>query len=94
MRIDKRQNGKYRSTRVRFCSGDYYESLAAKEANAWSQEMAPIVTETIHKLVSAADRHNIDRDSAVQYFSDLFSVMASVSTFEHFTEGGENNEIQ
>lgn len=29
MRIDKRQNGKYRSTRVRFCSDDYYESLAA-----------------------------------------------------------------
>ena len=73
---------------------DYYESLTAKEADSWAQEMARIVTGTIRELVSAADHHNIDRDSAVQYFSDLFSVMASVSTFEHFTEGGENNEIQ
>ena len=93
MSLDKRQNGKCRTIRVRFCSDDY-ESLAAKEADAWAQEMSRIVTGTIHELVSAADRHNIDRDSAVQYFSDLFSVMASVSTFEHFTEGGENNEIQ
>ena len=60
------------------------KSLDAKEADAWAQEMVRIVTGTIHEVVSAADRHNIDRDSAVQYFSDLFSVMASVSTFQHF----------
>ena len=63
-------------------------------SDAWANEMARIVADTIHELVSAADRHNIDRDSAVQYFSDLFSVMASISTFEHFAEGGETNEIQ
>ena len=42
------------------------KSLSAKEADAWAQEMSRIVTGTIHELVSAADRHNIDRDSAVQ----------------------------
>ena len=52
--------------------------------DVWEEEMTRIVNGTIHELVSAADRHNIDRDSAVQYFSDLFSVMASVCTFEHF----------
>ena len=64
------------------------EGLTPKEADAWAKEMVRIVTGTIHELVSAADRHNIDRDSAVQYFSDLFSVMASVATFEHYEMDG------
>lgn len=29
MRSDKRQTGRYRSARVRFCSDDFYTSLAA-----------------------------------------------------------------
>ena len=66
------------------------EGLTPKEADVWTMEMVSIVTDTIHELVSAADRNNIDRDSAVQYFSDLFSVMASICTFEHFAEGGRN----
>lgn len=65
------------------------EGLTPEEAAAWSGEMARIVTGTIHELVAAADKHNIDRDSAVQYFSDLFSVMVSISTFEHFESGGD-----
>lgn len=65
------------------------EGLTPEEANTWTGEMIRIVSGTVHELVVAADKHNIDRDSAVQYFSDLFSVMASVSTFEHFKEGGE-----
>lgn len=64
------------------------EGLTPKEADAWAKEMVRIVTGTIHELVSAADRHNIDRDSAVQYFSDLFSVMASVATFEYYEMDG------
>lgn len=42
----------------------------------------------IHELIAAADKHNIDRDSAVQYYSDLFSAMASVATFEHYEMDG------
>lgn len=67
------------------------EGLTPKEAAVWSSEMVRIVTGTIHELVAAADKHNIDRDSAVQYFSDLFSVMVSISTFEHFEPGGDPN---
>lgn len=29
MRFNKRTTGRYRSTQVRFCSDDYYESIAA-----------------------------------------------------------------
>ena len=51
--------------------------------------MTRIVGGTIHELIAAADKHNIDRDSAVQYYSDLFSAMASVATFEHYEMDGE-----
>jgi hypothetical protein len=64
------------------------ESLTQKEADVWASEMARIIGGTIHELIVAADKHNIDRDSAVQYYSDLFSAMVSVSTFEHYEMGG------
>lgn len=64
------------------------EGLTLKEANAWASEMSRIVCGTIHELLAAADKHNIDRDSAVEYFSDLFSTMASVTTFEHYEMDG------
>lgn len=60
------------------------EGLTPKEADAWASEMTRIVGGTIHELIAAADKHNIDRDSDVQYYSDLFSAMASVATFEHY----------
>lgn len=64
------------------------EGLTPKEADAWASEMTRIVGGTIHELIAAADKHNIDCDSAVQYYSDLFSAMASVATFEHYEMGG------
>lgn len=64
------------------------EGLTPKEANAWASEMTRIVVGTIYELITAADKHNIDRDSAVQYFSDLFSVMGNVATFEHYEMDG------
>ena len=65
-----------------------------RSTDSWEKEMTRIVYETIHELISVADRHNIGGEAALQYYADLFSVMASISTFEHFTEGGETNEIQ
>lgn len=66
------------------------EGLTHEEANAWASEMARIVGGTINELIRAADTHNIDRDSAIQYFADLFSLMASVTTFEHYEEGEDD----
>ena len=40
-------------------------------------------------ILEAAARNNIDRDSAVQFFADLFLTMTSVATFEHFDLGGD-----
>lgn len=51
--------------------------------------MARVASVTIRGILEAADRNNIDRDSAVQFFADLFLTMTSVATFEHFDLGGD-----
>ena len=64
-------------------------ALTAKEAEAWTSEMARVANVTIRGILEAADRNNIDRDSAVQVFADLFLTMTSVATIEHFDLGGD-----
>lgn len=64
-------------------------ALTAKEAEAWTSEMTRVTNMTIREILEAADRNNIDRDSAVQFFADLFLTMTSVATFEHFDLGGD-----
>lgn len=64
-------------------------ALTEKEAEAWTSEMARVANMTIREILEAADRNNIDRDSAVQFFADLFLTMTSVATFEHFDLGGD-----
>lgn len=67
-------------------------ALTAKEAEAWTSEMARVTNMTIREILEAADRNNIDRDSAVQFFADLFLTMTSVATFKHFDLGGDPHE--
>lgn len=44
-----------------------------------------IVQNTLNSLIDCADKHNIDRDSFVKYFSAIFSAMVEVSTFTNYT---------
>lgn len=67
------------------------DKLTAREAEVWTREMARITNGAVREILEAADRNNIDRDSAIKYFADLFLTVASVSTFEHFKLGGEPN---
>lgn len=47
---------------------------------------------TIYELITCADKHNIDRDSFIKFFSQMFSAMVEISTFTNFgTEENENN---
>ena len=64
-------------------------ALTAKEAEAWTSEMARVTNMTIREILEAADRNNIDRDSAVQFFADLFLTMTSIATFKQFDLGGD-----
>ena len=44
-----------------------------------------MVQNTLNSLIVCADKHNIDRDSFVKYFSAIFGTMAEVSTFTNYT---------
>jgi len=53
-----------------------------------------IVQNTLNALIDCADKHSIDRDSFIKYFSAIFSTMAEISTFTNYTRtpkerGGE-----
>ena len=44
-----------------------------------------IVQNTLNLLVDCADKHNIDRNSFVKYFSTTFGAMAEICTFTNYT---------
>ena len=44
-----------------------------------------IVQNTLNSLIDCADKHNIDRDSFIKYFSSVFNIMSEVSTFTNYT---------
>ena len=53
-----------------------------------------IVQNTLNSLIYCADKHNIDRDDFIKYFSVIFGTMAEVATFTNYTRtpkerGGE-----
>ena len=58
------------------------------EHSAYMEDFSEAVTGTIGKIVSLADKHNVDRDNAMRHFSAIFSTMVQISTFEHFGESG------
>lgn len=43
-----------------------------------------ITGRTINELIACADKHNIDRDSFMKYFSQMFSALVEISTFKNF----------
>lgn len=63
------------------------EILFGKDRDAFISDTATITTDLLHKLVKMADKHNVDRDNAVQYFASMFKTMAEISTFENYGKG-------
>ena len=66
------------------------ETLSDAEYQAFVSDLTPIVLNTVHSLVELADKHNLDRDNVMGYFSTLFGTMAEISTFAGF-EGGDRH---
>lgn len=66
------------------------ETLSNAEHEAFVSDLTPIVLNTVHSLVELADKHNIDQDNVMEYFSTLFSTMAEISTFAGFEGGGSH----
>lgn len=60
--------------------------LNEEEHAAYMEDFTGVVKDVIQKVIFIADKHNIDRDNAVQHFSTIFKVMSEVSTFQNFGE--------
>ena len=54
------------------------------------EEFSEIVAETIDRLITYADRHDLDRDGAVQSFATVFFELSACGTFEHYGEEKDN----
>lgn len=52
-------------------------------------DLNEIIKNTLNSLIGVADKHNIDRDSFIKYFSAVFGTMAEVSKFEYYTRYDE-----
>lgn len=64
-------------------------SLTGKEYNDYVDEISGAMTGLIGNVISIADKYNVDRNNAMEHFSQLLSAMVQISTFEHYGEGGK-----
>ena len=78
MRIGKRQNGKYRSTQVRFCSDDYYESLAAL---------------IVHSGITTGDVEFLQSEWCAQLLDFLGISLSGMELFSKYKEKKERRRV-
>lgn len=60
------------------------EQLSEKEHAAWVKEFAEIVAVSVDKVIALADKYNVDRDNAMDYFVTNVSTMTEISTFKNY----------
>lgn len=60
------------------------EELSEKEHAAWVKEFAEIVAVSVDKVIALADKYNVDRDNAMDYFATTVSTMTEISTFKNY----------
>ena len=60
------------------------EYLTGKEHAAWVKDFAAVVADVTDKVIALADKHNVDRDNAMDYFAKTVSAMAEISTFKNY----------
>lgn len=59
-----------------------YDNL---RSTAVFNDLTDIVSETVDKVLSCADKYGVDRDDLMQHYSTLFSAMAEICTFKTMT---------
>lgn len=64
-----------------------HEYLDGKEHDAYVDDISGVMNGLISNVLDVADKHNVDRDNAMQHFSQLLSGIVSISTFQHYKKG-------
>lgn len=67
------------------CGGENEITTMTGLNNKEFKDFNDIVQNTLNSLIACADKHNIDRDSFIKYFSAVFCTMTEVSTFTNYT---------
>ncbi len=70
------------------------EYLDKTEYNAFVNELSEVITRTVRDTVSLADKHNVDRDNAVEHFASVFSAMQQISTFKEFDSATDTESCE
>lgn len=66
-----------------------YPFLTGKEHDDYVNDISGVMTGLIESVISVADKYNVDRNNAMEHFSQLLSATVQISTFEHYGEGGK-----
>lgn len=61
--------------------------MSEKQSNLTDKEMEDlqsITTDTLASVCTMADKHNIDRDSMLKYFTDMLTAFAEVASIQNY----------
>lgn len=61
------------------------EYMDAEEFGEYDKDIANVMAALVVKMVTVADKHDVDRDSAIQHFARVFSAAANVCTFAKYS---------
>lgn len=67
--------------------------MSDKQSNLTDKEMEDlqnIVTDTLASVCAMADKHNIDRDSMLKYFSDMLTAFTEVASIQNYETNQTN----
>lgn len=58
--------------------------LNGKEHEAYMNDFTPLMLETVSKVIALADKHNVDRDNAVEHFAAILKTMQEIATYTDY----------
>lgn len=67
-----------------------------KQSNLTDKEMEDlqnIVTDTLASVCAMADKHNIDRDSMLKYFSDMLTAFTELASIQNYETNHTNADM-
>lgn len=62
------------------------EYIDGQEHEAYMEDFSGIMLGAVKKVIGLADKHNVDRDSAMEHFATVFKTMQEVSTFQNWSD--------
>ena len=67
--------------------------LDDEEHAAYMEDFTWVVNGVVEKVISIADKHNIDRDNAIQHFATIFKAMTEITTFQNWGESENHSDV-